>query len=203
MRLRLRGDVPIAVWLVLLVVVLAEYAWWHSQTRLWDGDAYDYVAMALRYAGNSVDEAIRHTGAFFHLGAPATELLRGPLTGQKGLPGTEAYNLETPRALTPLLAVPFMWEFGPKGVWLMLALSAAGLVLCTRSLYVTLGVGAFVPCVFLTILDATGKTSLRYFVPMYPMPLMLGAQVLRTVLAQVPSTASRERWPHRVSGIMP
>lgn len=121
---RVRGDVPTGYWLILLLVFAVEYWWWHSRTKMWDGDALYYFAAALKYAGHSTNDALRQTGVFFHQES-TVDRIRGTLTGVKGQPGAGAYNLETPRFFYSALAVPFVLAFGAKGIWVVSLLCGA------------------------------------------------------------------------------
>ena len=146
--LRARGDVPTAAWLILLAVFVTEYWWWHSRVTLWDGDALYYVAAALKFAGHSTDDALRLTGAFFHQEATVGRI-RGTLTGVHGQPGAGEYDLEAPRFFYSALAVPFIWMFGAKGIWVMSWLCAAAFLvvslrLLTRLFGVQLALGMLV-----------------------------------------------------------
>ncbi|GAA2026627.1 hypothetical protein GCM10009839_26420 [Catenulispora yoronensis] len=122
---RARGEVPPIAWLILLLVFVTEYWWWHSRVKLWDGDALYYVAAALKFAGHSTDEALRQTGVFFHQ-EDTVDRIRGTLTGVAGQPGAGAHNLEAPRFFYSFLAVPFIWVFGAKGIWIVSLLCALG-----------------------------------------------------------------------------
>ena len=131
--LRARGEVPNAAWLILLAVFVTEYWWWHSRVRLWDGDALYYVAAALKFAGHSTDEALRHTGVFFHQEG-SVERIRGTLTGVAGQPGAGAHDLEAPRFFYSVLAVPFIWVFGAKGIWVAVVPVRAAFLFVTMRL---------------------------------------------------------------------
>ncbi|MEY9909551.1 hypothetical protein ABIA35_005790 [Catenulispora sp. MAP12-49] len=130
---RARGDVPTAAWLILLAVFVTEYWWWHSRVKLWDGDALYYVAAALKFAGHSTDDSLRLTGAFFHQESTVGRI-RGTLTGVAGQPGVGEFNLEAPRFFYSALAVPFIWVFGAKGVWVLSFLCAAAFLFVTMRL---------------------------------------------------------------------
>ncbi|OLE21979.1 MAG: hypothetical protein AUG49_20605 [Catenulispora sp. 13_1_20CM_3_70_7] len=131
--LRARGDIPTAAWLILLAVFVTEYWWWHSRVKLWDGDALYYVAAALKFAGRSTDEALRQTGIFFHQ-ETTVDRIRGTLTGVAGQPGAGAHNLEAPRFFYSFLAVPFIWVFGAKGIWVLSLLCALAFLYVTMRL---------------------------------------------------------------------
>lgn len=120
---RVRGEVPGTAWLILFLVFVTEYWWWHSRVKLWDGDALYYVAAALKFAGRSTDEALRQTGVFFHQ-ETTVDRIRGTLTGVAGQPGAGSHNLEAPRFFYSFLAVPFVWVFGAEGIWIVSLLCA-------------------------------------------------------------------------------
>lgn len=129
----LSGRRPARFWPVLLLLFVAEYWWWHSRNRLWDGDALYYVAESLRLAGHSTADAIRQTGVFFHQETTA-DRIQGILTGVHGQSGAEEHNLQAPRFFYSLLAVPFVLVLGPKGVWVLSLLCGAAFLLVTMNL---------------------------------------------------------------------
>jgi hypothetical protein len=68
---------------------------------------------------------------------------------------------------------------GDHGLQVLWVLALAALLVRFKTVYAAMFVGGFAACVLLTILDATGATSLRYFVPLYPVLLILVADLLR------------------------
>jgi hypothetical protein len=75
----------------------------------------------------------------------------------------------------------------------MLVLVVAALVMRWRSVHAALFLGAGLACAALTVLDATGRTGLRYFVPCFPLAMMLVADFLKSLTeergrTEVPAT---------------
>jgi hypothetical protein len=88
---------------------------------------------------------------------------------------------KVPGLVVALFAREFRGAFaGDHGLQVLWLLTAAGIVARFRTGYAAMVVGSALACAFLSILDATGRTSLRYFVPMYPMALMLVADFWRS-----------------------
>lgn len=115
---RTRGGIPGGYWVLIMGIFLFQYAYWHHYARMWDGDSLYYLAMALKFAGHSTDDAIRLTGIFFHQQATIGRI-RGGLTGQHGLPGASMYYMIEPRFVLPLASAPFIALFGTSGIWVV------------------------------------------------------------------------------------
>jgi hypothetical protein len=114
---RAAGGMPLVGWFVLGVVFTIEYYYQHRYNSMWDGDSLFYSIYALQYAGHSMTDAMTITGNYFHQQAVVSQM--GPsLTGKPvNAPGWTLYFMVKPRFVYPVLAVPFIWVFGLKGIW--------------------------------------------------------------------------------------
>jgi hypothetical protein len=113
---RLAGPVPGRYWLLLAGIYLVCYVFWHAYQKPWTGDALYYTAMAFRYSGHDLHDAIRLTGEYFH--EPNIERLNYGFTNPVIAP------LIYPRVVYPGLSVPFVLLMGGTGMWVVPLLSS-------------------------------------------------------------------------------
>jgi hypothetical protein len=117
---RAAGPVPAGYWLVLALLYAVTYVFWRYHGKPWSGDALYYTAMAFHYAGHSVDDAIRLTGAYFQ--DPDIQRLH------RGFDSATLAPLIYPRVVYPALSVPFVLLMGGAGMWVVPLLSSLFLV---------------------------------------------------------------------------
>jgi hypothetical protein len=117
---RAAGPVPAGYWLVLALLYAVTYVFWRYHGKPWSGDALYYTAMAFHYAGHSVDDAIRLTGAYFQ--DPDIQRLH------RGFDSATLAPLIYPRVVYPALSVPFVLLIGGAGMWVVPLLSSLFLV---------------------------------------------------------------------------
>jgi hypothetical protein len=170
-----RQSVPVPV----LAIVFA-WLWTAVRTKTWGrGNVWSGPALVAAGVGVAVMglvsalfpfNELRHYSEVNHLGDVA--YVKAHLGQTLG---------KVPGLVVDMFAREFRGAFaGDHGLQVLWLLTAAGILWRFRNVYAAMVVGSALACAVLSILDATGRTSLRYFVPMYPMALMLVADFWRS-----------------------